>query len=336
MANKVHVNKLREGVEAWNSWRAQNPEIEPDLEYSDFTKEMVVNCVLWEFDDQAGEYFVNLNDVNLENANLVGVKLSGVVLGNANLKRANLRYADLKDAVMSGAQLNGANLFVAKAQKASLGSASLEHCNLSSSDLHGAYLSKANLRMANLSAANLSQANLWDADLRGALLNRVNLEGAHVSGVKFLRSSLQLAYQGIRVDTCHGSQVFKSFARDQDYIEELRNSGRKGNMIFWIWWSLADCGRSIARWAAWSFFLAILFAAIYYVLGPSHISVDKLPFSFASMAYYSVVTFTTLGFGDIKPASEAGALVVTMEVITGYMMLGGLISIMATKVARRS
>jgi hypothetical protein len=47
--------------------------------------------------------------------------------------------------------------------------------------------------------------------------------------------------------------------------------------------------------------------------------------------YYSVVTFTTLGFGDVVPKDLWAEIAVTAEVITGYIMLGGLISIFATK-----
>ncbi|MDZ8136436.1 MAG: hypothetical protein RM049_14185, partial [Nostoc sp. DedQUE04] len=31
MANKIHLNKLAEGVTAWNDWRATNPNIDVDL-----------------------------------------------------------------------------------------------------------------------------------------------------------------------------------------------------------------------------------------------------------------------------------------------------------------
>ena len=52
--------------------------------------------------------------------------------------------------------------------------------------------------------------------------------------------------------------------------------------------------------------------------------------------YYSIVTFTTLGFGDIVPSQPLARAVVALEVILGYIMLGGLISIFANKLARRS
>ena len=54
--------------------------------------------------------------------------------------------------------------------------------------------------------------------------------------------------------------------------------------------------------------------------------------------YYSIVTFTTLGFGDVTPKPDAVwmQVAVTLEVIIGYLMLGGLISILAAKLARRA
>ena len=52
--------------------------------------------------------------------------------------------------------------------------------------------------------------------------------------------------------------------------------------------------------------------------------------------YFSIVTFTTLGFGDVVAANTSARILVTLEVMFGYIMLGGLISIFANKLASRS
>jgi voltage-gated potassium channel Kch len=52
--------------------------------------------------------------------------------------------------------------------------------------------------------------------------------------------------------------------------------------------------------------------------------------------YYSIVTLTTLGYGDVVPASPAAQVLAMIEVILGYVMLGGLLSIFASKMARRA
>ena len=52
--------------------------------------------------------------------------------------------------------------------------------------------------------------------------------------------------------------------------------------------------------------------------------------------YFSIVTYTTLGFGDVRPATLAGEIVVSSEVILGYTTLGVLLSVLAQTIARRS
>ena len=74
---------------------------------------------------------------------------------------------------------------------------------------------------------------------------------------------------------------------------------------------------------------------IMWKLGSDSFDTQHLRFNFLTMFYYSVVTFTTLGFGDIIPKTSTAALCVTVEVIIGYVMLGGLITIFASKLSRR-
>ena len=37
MANDEHVAMLKKGVDVWNAWRAENPDIRPDLTGEDLT-----------------------------------------------------------------------------------------------------------------------------------------------------------------------------------------------------------------------------------------------------------------------------------------------------------
>jgi Pentapeptide repeats (8 copies) len=146
MANDEHVAILKKGVDAWNAWRAENPDIRPDLAKADLI-------------------MPNLGEADLRDADL-----SGANLGVADLVRANLSRADL-----SGANLGESDLRDADLSRASLGGANLVRANLI-----GADLTKACLRWANLSRANLSRANLGEADLRGAPLIEADLRGANL------------------------------------------------------------------------------------------------------------------------------------------------------------
>lgn len=53
--------------------------------------------------------------------------------------------------------------------------------------------------------------------------------------------------------------------------------------------------------------------------------------AFLRSCYFSIVTMTTLGFGDIHaaPGSIAGYLLLTTHVILGYVLLGALVTRLA-------
>ncbi len=122
--------------------------------------------------------------------------------------------------------------------------------------------------------------------------------------------------------------------KDDWYLKRYKEDHR---IKHFLWQLLADCGRSMKRWFFWSMLLAFGFAYKYFLLGPNAFKIyGNLKFSFETMLYYSVVTFTTLGFGDITPQTVNATRWVMAEVFLGYIMFGGLISILAVKLARRS
>lgn len=111
---------------------------------------------------------------------------------------------------------------------------------------------------------------------------------------------------------------------------------KKHPKLLFLWWLFANCGRSFLRWAFWSLGIALLFAVIYLIIGPDSFKLKEDGNTWFSFFYYSFVTFTTLGFGDITPIRWYSEILVTLEVILGYIMLGGLVSLLANKLARRS
>jgi len=256
---------------------------------------------------------IELDGANLKGADLRGAHLEGAYLFGANLERANLDVAHLEGAVLFGTVLRGADL--------------------DGAHLDGAHLRGADLRGADLRGVHLEGANLEGANLRRANLRRASLEGTYVANINYNRRA---HYREVRVATCYGSPRFKRFAQDQDFIEELRESSKWGKFVYYIWLIFADCGRSLWPWIFWSALFAVYFGVNFFWMGPESFQVEPMKWGLLPMIYYSVVTFTTLGFGDIVPRTSEAAIWVMIEVIIGYIMLGGLISIFSTKLARRS
>src|SRR5689334_22630398 len=96
MANREHLEILKQGVKAWNKWRREYPNIHPDLKD--------------EYLLRADLRSVNLSDANLGNAKLTGAYLNGADLRRANLSGTCLRYTTLFSTDLSHARLNGSDL----------------------------------------------------------------------------------------------------------------------------------------------------------------------------------------------------------------------------------
>lgn len=180
MANEEQLSILKQGVEVWNKWREENPDVEIDLRKADLRELNLLRA--------------NLKESNLSRANLSGAFLHEVKLAGANLSHANFSHADLSEALLreanlSGADLSHANLNLAYLLKANLTRANLREAKLGEAIFGGADLSKANLRRAtlfkaDLGYANLDGADLRETDLRRALLVRTRVNKAKASGSK--------------------------------------------------------------------------------------------------------------------------------------------------------
>jgi uncharacterized protein YjbI with pentapeptide repeats len=212
MANEAYLNILKQGVEAWNKWRDENPGVmKPDLRRADlgeadFTRVDLSRADLFGSNllnanlSQAillGTSLVradldgaNLAEANLLEASLRGTHLSQADLSQANLSRANVSHADLRWAELGGAYLSGANLHKADLRRANLSHAILYRADLSGANLSGTDLRTTDLRGADLSGANLNGTNLSGVDLRGADLSGADLSRAELAGTNLSRADL--------------------------------------------------------------------------------------------------------------------------------------------------
>jgi uncharacterized protein YjbI with pentapeptide repeats len=219
MANQKHIDILKQGVKKWNQWRAENPDIEPDLSEYSFTGKMILN-----------EPQINLKNANLKKVNLAGSRfrlanLLNADLSEANLKKSNLSGAFLMQANLSGANLGGAILQGANISEAIMDKVVLTGANLSQGEFMGhefyfektifevprwrrgsyffqqtrktilsnATLSKSDLRGADFSNADLMGASLRDANLYGTTLRGANLREVDLDGACLYETNLNSA-----------------------------------------------------------------------------------------------------------------------------------------------
>ena len=294
----------------------------------------------------------NLAGANLEGADLQGANLSNARLFKANMSGANLVHTNLEGAELTGADLSSANLEEARIKNAGLGMAILRGTHLFRANLQFATLSKADLTGADLRCALMDSARIREACLEGADFTSAEMRSADISqcnvrkavftdadmreaNISSLTEFEKANWVGadMRGINFSGAYLLRRFAMDQNYIKEFRESSRLAEYVYYLWWISSDCGRSITRWLILIGIVAVLFAGAYSVVDINY-GIHE-PSWFLPM-YYSLVTMTTLGYGDVLPVSVTAQFVAMLQVMVGYVMLGGLLSIFSNKLARRA
>lgn len=232
----------------------------------------------------------------------------------------------------------------------------LEGADLKGAFLRFAHLEGANLQFAHLEGANLrfvhlEEANLWYAHLEGADLVFAHLEGADFrfayvnNKTAFFVSDLdrETDFRDVSLDTVRINQGLK---------QSLKYNVRRKNWGSWykgrskkkwkiklrqvktspvrLFWLISDYGRSAFMLIWWFFWLASLFAVVYYLF-PAWLLVNGKVGDLHGLLhafYFSIVTMTTLGFGDIaaNPDSWLGQTLLMFQVLWGYFLLGALIT----------
>ncbi len=331
--------------------------ISAHLERANLYKACLKGATLW----LAHLERANLNDANLEGANLGaarldGAKLDTAKLDGARLARASLREASLKQASMKEI-LEGWNLDL---RGADLFDANLEGSNIWNSDLRGASLRGANLtrtdlRYSDMRNADLSLAKMNEADLREIKQTLYTLSTMFRDALRRGDNRVQITrWDGADgVDRARIGPSAKSYVKWISRVEDHRaNNPANAFILRWIWFY----GRSPALFAIQIVIWALIFGFAYAdhtfpewfpapvvdflsgidpKLGEVHKGIlDGYTSDGFIPYYYSVVTMTSLGFGDVVPLNLAGRVFVVIEAFFGYIYLGLLISVIASGITR--
>lgn len=213
MVNEQHLNILEQGVNAWNDWREQNPQVWPDL-----------------------------TEANLSNKELRKVNFS-----RASLSKANLSFANITKADFTAAELSEADLSNVVADETIFKNANLPSVSFRWAKLNGANLTDANLFRADLSETILHNANLRGANLNQSLLIETNFENADLSGSKVfgisawelklnnaIQSDLVVSRHGsptITVDNLEVAQFVYLLLKNEKIRDVINTIGKKGVLI---------------------------------------------------------------------------------------------------------
>jgi len=296
------------------------------------------------------EYDVfDLRGINLEkkigrtrSKNDPNVKLPYVRLEHANLDWAHLEYAvlsraHLEYAVLSCSHLEHAVLFRANLEHTDLYEANLEHVNLNSARTEDTSFHLARWRPRR---SLLKPWTWFYVPIQRSWKPWTWLKSNAPKGKYYEDFDLK----GIR----RSDPLFDQFVRESEYVRRTKETHP---IFFPLWLITCNCGRSLSLWIVWCAAIVAFFGM--FVWTPNRVSLktdglslvsiddgrewakavpdDNRKWTYLTPYYFSPVTFSTLGFGDVAPTCPKGEACVMIEVFLGYVALGGLITIFSRR-----
>ena len=167
MANQEHLDILAKGVEAWNAWRKENPDVRPDLIGAHLSNANLRDAGFGEANlsgahlDDANLVEAQLISANLRNATLIDARLTRAYLNDADLHGADLSGCDLTEAILNGTDLSGATAWCTSFANVDLSSTkgldTIEHHGPSSIGLDTIYCSQGKIPESFLRGAGVPE-----------------------------------------------------------------------------------------------------------------------------------------------------------------------------------
>lgn len=244
----------------------------------------------------------------------------------------------------------------------------LQHCDLYRADIRSAHLFNLDLSNSSLMKANFSGSNLNCANLRNTDLLGVNMEYCKLDNIQWSRRALQEKQakkskqdRTQQIDYYEqAEEVYRNLRRIMETQGLFENAGHffKREMVMrryqlprmsmgrWIS-KLVDLfcgyGEEPARVVLFSLILVVAFSIIYSFLGITDgeklyaTTLSSSPTEFlenlSHALYFSVVTFTTVGYGDLTPVGIT-RLFAAIEAFLGSFTLALFVVVFVKKMTR--
>lgn len=285
------------------------------------------------------------------NAALEARARSGASMCGFRLKYADLAGIDL---------VNHGNRGGFDLREADLYRADLQNAHLFALDLRGASLMKADLRGANLHCADLRDCNLLGARLEGTRLDNVHWDRQLIQERRGLQRQRAGDAQGAQQDFEEAEETYRNLRlrlekaglfeqAGQFFHREMvmrrlqmpRLSGRR--LVSWLVDMFSGYGEKPLNVVLFSLGLILLCALLYFLVGVRHgdltlgLALERgLAANLQDLLdciYYSVVTFTTLGYGDITPHGLARPIA-AFEAFAGSFTMALFVVVFVKKMTR--
>lgn len=270
---------------------------------------------------------------NLQNANLARSELADARLPTSDLRGALLQRAHLRDAVLDETDLRQANLYGAELYQTVLVDVRIDdETNFGDRTPYRTPRFNTRIELGDEVATNPLRAAAWvNRRLEPLYEDNAMVEAASHYHIQKEEAERDLAHE----------RAFDGYS-----VTSWENAGRWGVTTAMKY--LTKHGESVKHVLGWWVIVIGVSALLFPWIGGIKDDSDEV-YALTSLSeltsfagwnewglnlYFSTITFSTIGYGDLSPASPLARLLVSIESIAGALLLALLVFVLGRRVAR--
>lgn len=288
-----------------------------------------------------------LNDKGIKNSiDLRGISLSGFDF-RVPVKEGDDGFSE-EMAILSGIHFEGATLRHCNFEGGKIHDCFFENTELEHSDFKNASVNNCNFQQSDLTGINLQGAklincNFTDADIKDITMNTTIVDQKTTFG-KILKSEKEKSYHFGSIEYKQIKEMYKNSSlhkeADTYHYKEMvakRKIAKKGNPMRWMNYIFGDllCKYGTSYVRVFMASLVVIFGAawLFYLNDSLWFYNKDVTASFADSVYFSIGTFTTLGYGDYH-AVDILRFVAVLESFLGAALMSLFTVIVARNIIR--
>lgn len=274
----------------------------------------------------------HLSDLDFSTLKIEGSNFSQCFISGCSFIGSNLSESNFIGTRINSCDFVGADIYRANFTKANFSSTSFSHA-----DLRGAYFVEAHFRDTDFMGAILFDSVLWNSDLSGAHHIKQNsfknpdskkkrasyhLNESHALGAYESYRSVKHYFYRNGLYEAGGWAAYRELTMERKYFFEKRDFRYIPSLLMDL---LSGYTEKPGRVIFSSLAIVFLFGLVYYLLDIPAVAHNGLMSraGFWDSVYFSFITFTTVGYGDITPKAIIGfRLLACAEAFSGPFMAG--------------
>ncbi|AZA91772.1 voltage-gated potassium channel [Chryseobacterium nakagawai] len=262
----------------------------------------------------------DLIGVNLENIQIYNACIINCMFYSANFNNSDFQDVTLVETSFLNSSFKKARLVMIKAYNGS----TLSGINVSGSYVHAIVLDEAVLGINGMEFTEISYFKLlWWSCFNIFSRLEFNSKGEQTT---FYANSIS---QGSSTELIKFIEYVKWFQYVYKMLHKSERLPLSSRIGFFFEVLTTKYWRSFSVLGCFSLILNLIFATIYLIIADDF---NNGTHTFLGSFYYSIVTFTTLGYGDIFPKTDIARMIVTVEVLMGYVILGLFVFLLSKKI----